>query len=190
MSLILVRHSLPDIQPDSPATQWRLSEEGRKRCFHLAECLRSYDLQTFVSSQEPKAVETAHLAAARLGLTSKIATGLHEHERPGVGWTSREIFEAGVQDFFARPDKLVMGSETADQTYTRFASAVEAVLSNHADQNLAIVTHGTVISLFVSRQCKLEPYTLWKRLGMPAYIVFSVPEITLKNIVESIYPPL
>ena len=35
--LILVKHSLPVIDPEKPAHQWKLSPEGKKRCIPLAQ---------------------------------------------------------------------------------------------------------------------------------------------------------
>lgn len=37
--LILVKHSLPVIEPTLPASQWRLGPEGRRRCERLAALL-------------------------------------------------------------------------------------------------------------------------------------------------------
>ncbi len=34
--LILVKHSLPVLEPAVPAREWRLGEEGRRRCAGLA----------------------------------------------------------------------------------------------------------------------------------------------------------
>jgi hypothetical protein len=32
---VLVRHSVPEVDPARPAEEWRLSEEGRARCAAL-----------------------------------------------------------------------------------------------------------------------------------------------------------
>ena len=42
--LVLVRHSLPEIDPAVSSREWRLSEEGRVRSRILAENLVKYDL--------------------------------------------------------------------------------------------------------------------------------------------------
>jgi len=68
--LILVKHALPEIIPTLPANQWHLSEVGRAQCALLADQLAIYAPSALVSSSEPKALETAHLAAdarARIG---------------------------------------------------------------------------------------------------------------------------
>ncbi|HYN87299.1 MAG TPA: histidine phosphatase family protein [Ardenticatenaceae bacterium] len=183
-SLILIKHSLPEIVPGVPASQWRLSEEGHRRCHALARQLAAYQPQVLVSSVEPKAVETAQIVGADLGLSVETAEGLHEHERDNVGFLGNEAFEASVKAFFERPEELVFGSETADEAHTRFAAALSLVLQRHPGVPVAAVAHGTVISLFVARATRIEPFPLWKRLGLPSYVVLSLPEFRLDSVVE------
>ena len=45
-----------------------------------------------VSSEEPKAVETAGIAAGCLGLGCSVYPGLHEHDRTGVPFLGDEEF--------------------------------------------------------------------------------------------------
>lgn len=70
-----------------------------------------------------------------------------------------------------------MGKEIADQAYDRFSQAVSDVLKSYPSHDLAIVSHGTVISLFVSRRCGIPPFEFWQRLGLPSYVVLSLPEM-------------
>ena len=100
--------------------------------------------------------------------------GLHEHVRSRVEHTSQEVFEASVRAFFEQPDQLVYGDETADQAHARFSQAVKAIQERYPGQTpLVIVTHGTVISLFVARACGVDPFPLWKSLKLPCMVVFS-----------------
>jgi broad specificity phosphatase PhoE len=184
--LILIRHSLPEIVPGQPASQWRLSAEGRLRCKALAEQIAPYRPDVIVASAEPKAAETAELVAGALQKPWHIATGLHEHERTNVGWAGREQFEAQVAEFFRRPDALVFGSETAEQAAGRFAAAIAAVTARHPARTLAVVAHGTVICLFVARSAGVEPFALWSRLSMPSFVVLSLPEMALVTVVERV----
>jgi broad specificity phosphatase PhoE len=186
-SLILVKHSLPEMVPGLPANRWHLAEVGRLRCQALAEHLAPYRPDVIVASTEPKAAETAELVAGALHKPWHIATDLHEHERSGVGWLDRAQFEAQVAEFFRRPDAPVFGGETADQAHARFAAAVAALMTaQYPARNLAVVAHGTVISLFVARLAGVEPFSLWSRLGLPSFVVLSLPEMELASVVEHI----
>ncbi|HSR29857.1 MAG TPA: histidine phosphatase family protein [Anaerolineae bacterium] len=181
--LILVRHSLPEMVTGVPASQWHLSAEGRHRCEKLAERLADYSLAAVVASEESKAAETGQTIARILDLPFETATGLHEHQRGVImDLGSREGFQAQVARFFEHPDDLVLGYETADEVYARFATAVSAVLERHPHGNLAIVCHGTVISLFIARANHLDPFPFWKRLGLPAFAVLSLPDLDLLEV--------
>jgi len=71
------------------------------------------------------------------------------------------------------------GDETALEARERFASAVESVTGADPQENIAIVTHGTVLSLFVSQLTGCAVYPFWRGLGMPAIVAFSHPDMEL-----------
>ena len=185
-TLVLVKHSLPEIDPAVPASKWHLSEEGRRRARKLGEKLDRYELDVIVSSIELKAMETAEIASGLLKTPMVIVEGLHEHDRSNVGFLEKERFEQSVSHFFARPADLVFGDETADQVHDRFSKAVYQLSDRFPRLNMAIVTHGTVISLFVSRISELEPFALWKQLGLPSWVVLSRPDLGVVEVCRNI----
>lgn len=126
--LILVKHSLPEIVPAMPASQWRLSETGRLKCSILAGRLAVHHPDVVVASSEPKAAETGQIIANLLGRPFATAEELHEHDRGNVGFLSGEHFEAAIARFFENPQSLVLGRETADQAHQRFAAAIEVII--------------------------------------------------------------
>jgi broad specificity phosphatase PhoE len=174
------------------AAAWRLSEAGRARCRPLTDALAAYHPDVIAASVEPKARETAELVAAQLGCGTEtgcgleIVEGLHEHERATVSFLERGAFDAAVAAFFARPAELILGEETADQAHARFAAAVSGVIARYPGRTIAIVAHGTVISLFAARAAGLDPYPLWKSLELPSYLVLSLPDLHLLTVVESV----
>jgi broad specificity phosphatase PhoE len=99
---------------------------------------------------------------------------------------SREIFEAKIKRFFDEPSSLVFGRETAEQALARFSAAVTEVLDCHPTGSVAIVAHGTVIALWAARLTGDDPFAFWKRLGLPACVVFSRPDLRLVEIVEHV----
>ena len=179
--LILVKHSLPEIVKNVSAHKWKLSDEGRVRAQRLAERLSLYQPEVIVSSIEPKAKETAEIIAKKHGLKLHIVEGLHEHDRSKTPYLSKDEFKAAIREFFEKPDALVFGSETADQTHTRFDQTVRSVLNYYGDKTVAIVAHGTVISLFVSRLTGISDLILWNELGLPSFIVIDVQSAALVN---------
>jgi broad specificity phosphatase PhoE len=171
--LILIKHSLPEIRADVAPNLWHLSEEGKRRAHLLAPKIADYGLQRIFASTEPKASETAEIIASDLKLPFRTYPNLHEHVRPATANFSQAAFEADVAALFARPDELVFGRETADQAHERFQRAVGEIVAANPGQSLGIVAHGTVISLFVSRACGMEPFALWKSLGLPSCVVVN-----------------
>ncbi len=177
--LILVKHSLPKISEDFPAREWLLSDEGKRRAQILAEGLRPYQPEVIISSVEPKAIQTAEVVAHSLKLPIKVVENLHEHDRSSTAYLSRNAFELSIQEFFDKADELVFGNETANQSHQRFAEAVSSVLKKYVNQTIVIVTHGTVISLFVSRLTGIPEYSLWSELGLPSFTVLDLHANTL-----------
>lgn len=184
--LILVKHSLPVIDPEKPAHKWKLSPEGEKRCIPLAQQVAVYQPQLIFSSHEPKAIQTAGILAERLGLSSHLVDDLHEHERPEPGLLSPQDFEEKVKALFSNPITIAFGNESAAQAQARFHKAVINLIAQHPGKTILIVSHGTVISLFLQLVCQVEPFPLWKSLGLPSFIVLSMPDYQLETIVPSI----
>ena len=169
--LILVKHSLPEVRPEIPPAEWVLGEEGRRRCIPLAAVLARYAPDGLISSQEPKAAETARLAAQALDLPVHTFPNLHEHRRTAAGFSTPEVFQEKMRRFFAEPELLVFGEETASQAERRFTTALEEVLQAFPFERPVVVAHGTVISLYVARIAGWEPYELWQSLGLPSLVV-------------------
>jgi broad specificity phosphatase PhoE len=182
--LLLIRHSMPEVRSDIPSTQWALSEGGCQRCISLSEKLRPYRPGTVVTSTERKAIETGDVIAQVLSIPVNTAAGLHEHDRKDIGLLSQENFEAMQRLFFAQPFSRIFGKETAQQALQRFSGALTGVLENYPSGTLAIVSHATVITLWVTGLIGGDPFAFWKRLGMPAYVVFSRPDMELVELVE------
>lgn len=184
--LLLIKHAMPIVQTDVPAAEWALSDEGIAASQRLADILKPYHPTMMVTSTEPKAAQTGQIAAKALHIPCESYINLHEHDRRNVPYTNQEQFHAQVRAFFDQPDMLVMGNETADAAHRRFQSAVNTVLDNYPTGNIAIAAHGTVITLLVARANKLEPFDLWRRLGLPSVVVVDVPGYSLQTVIDTI----
>ena len=184
--LVLIKHSLPDVRPEQPPSRWRLSPEGSRRALELAEALRPMGLERIFSSREAKAVQTAAFAGERLGLGFEVREGLHEHDREREPFASPEDFEVKVRELFRRPSERVFRSESAQEALARFSSAIDAVISEASGADIAVVAHGTVISLFVASKCGVDGFELWQRLGLPSYVVLETPGWRLVEVVEEV----
>ncbi|WP_372784337.1 histidine phosphatase family protein [Phenylobacterium sp.] len=168
-ALILVRHAAPVIEPDAPPPTWRLSAAGREAALALAGRLAAFAPAAVAASPEPKALETAEIIAAQLGLAVSQDPGFAEHRRPDLKFGSRDDFESAMAAFFADPAQPFLGGESGDEAHDRFAAA----LARHAARPLLVATHGTVLSLYLSRRLNLDPFDLWKSLALPEAFVLD-----------------
>jgi broad specificity phosphatase PhoE len=184
--LILVKHSAPHVIPTLPAPSWHLSAEGQQRCLPLARRLAPHCPATIISSREPKAMETAAAVATHLHTAWRCGEDLHEHDRTNVGYLTHEHFTNAVATFFSRPDAVCFGRETAHQGRQRFATAISELLRDTREGNVIVVAHGTVITLFVAYYTGLPAFPLWQRLGLPSFVVLTLPEFGLAEIVEDL----
>ena len=184
--LVLVKHAMPEIEPDKPASSWRLGELGRHRSDLLAARLRGFSPQAVWSSREPKAIETAETVASAFGIPASTLAGLEEHDRSNVPFfETMDEFERAVEHFFREPDRLVLGTETAEQALERFTIAIDQIISaGHADS--VVVTHGTVMTLYAARVAGVRQMCFWSRLGLPSFVVMTLPDMDIQSVADSV----
>jgi broad specificity phosphatase PhoE len=181
--LVLVKHARPIVDPTVPSAEWRLGNPGRDGARALAPRLIAFDPVAVVASVDRKAADTGAILAEYLGVPFEMREGLHEHERRTADFAgTHEEFQARIRALFDRPDELVFGDETARQAQTRFAVAVERAIAEWTpaadgedERALIVVAHGTVISLLAATWYGAEPFPLWDSLGLPSYVVLSLP---------------
>ena len=174
-TLHLVKHGRPDIVPGVPAHEWALAPGALDGLDALAARLRPRP-QLVVSSEEPKARATAAALAGLLGVPWRPMVGLHEQLRYTASLHADPAdFQAELRGFFARPGEVVSGEESADDTHTRFRNAVNAVMRANPQDVVAVVAHGTVISLLAARAANTDPYALWASLGLLEHVTLGWP---------------
>jgi 2,3-bisphosphoglycerate-dependent phosphoglycerate mutase len=183
--LYLIKHSLPEKRPERPSKEWVLGAEGRALAKRLGERLAGAGIARVVTSTEPKAHDTGLVMAGALGdVPVSVADGLHEQERVTAPFCATEAeYVAAIVQLFARPGERVFGEESADEAHARFAAALGRVVAE-SDAPLAVVSHGTVMSLFIARHNRLDVFPLWKSLGLPSCAVLSLPELAMLDLVE------
>ncbi len=177
--LILARHANPEIIDGVHSTRWRLSAEGIVNARKMAKDLVQYAPCQIMSSEERKAQETAEIIAEVTGGAVKTVAGLQEQERSVWPLMSQQAFRARVTEIFRQPTKALYGPESAAAAKTRFVKTVEQLVHRQKDGNLMIVSHGTVMSLFVAAFNMISAEDFWKALGLPAYVVLSLPDFEL-----------
>jgi broad specificity phosphatase PhoE len=171
--LILIKHAPPQVEAGVSSHEWKLSAAGREKAAALAERLRPHAPSIVFTSDEPKAMETAEIVAAALKVQHEVAPDLHEHDRSNVPQMQTREFISSMALFFKKPDELVLGLETAEQAQRRVTVAIDRILTQHEDGDIAIVTHGTVLALYLAPMLEGDAFDLWRRMGLPSYVVLD-----------------
>lgn len=185
-TLVLVKHSLPEIDPAAPPATWPLNDTGRHRSRRLAGLLAPFAPAVVISSPEPKASQTATILASQLGGDVAIEHDLREQERPQLGWMGTAAFEMVVVSSIDRPTDRLHGMEPAGEARRRFTAAVEHLIYRHPEGNLLVISHGTVISLFAAPLLGVPTSDLWRRLGLPSYVAVTLPDLAPVAVVDHI----
>lgn len=143
MTLHLVRHGRPLVDPARPASAWELDPAAYDDVWALRDRLPAG--AAWCSSPEPKALATAELLTdGDIG----VVDDLREHER-AAGWL--EDFEETVRAAFGDPARAAApGWEPLQSCRDRVVPAVRRLLDVHGDQDVVLVGHGTAWTVLVA----------------------------------------
>lgn len=187
MKLLLVKHSTSNHNPDQPAHEWGLTDEGIQRCHALAQHLAPYHPRRLFASTMPKARYTAaHVAESFDHIPIIENPRLGEHSRKtNAPYGTVDEFHTRIKQMFAQPDDHIYGDETANQARVRYSQEIADCLAQvEDDEHVIVVAHGTVNALFTAHHNPIDVYDLWMRLKLPSIIVLDLPTFTLDHVIE------
>jgi 2,3-bisphosphoglycerate-dependent phosphoglycerate mutase len=158
MKIFLVRHgeSIDDIENCyGGASDFSLTESGRKTAEELASRLANAGIQRLFSSPYKRAQETAEIIAKKLGVEVETINDFRERNSYGVlsgvnKTKAKEIFplvfaalEKKPGDYYS--DEVIPGEEPRDEFNARVKNVFVEVTSSAANNDvICIVTHGNV----------------------------------------------
>ena len=131
-----------------------LTDLGRAQVGELAKTLRSRRIAAVYSSRMERAVESADLAAAGLGVRRLVTEGLEEPsvgELAGVSFQdprAHQVFDAWLQGHL---DAGYPGGEDGHTVVKRFKEALEEIADSHRGETVLVFSHSGVMSLVVPR---------------------------------------
>ena len=179
--LVLVRHAQVRLDPELAPERWELTAEGRAAADRLARLDLLAGVEAVVTSPEPKARATAEPIAAAVGVELRVERGLREAERGAAPVDDRAAFVARVDAWL--DGTPVPGWEERDAAAERIVACIERLLDGSSG-DLAVVSHGTVLSLYLARLRRQERVALtdWEAIPLPAVAVVDPVE---RRILES-----
>ncbi len=185
--LLLARHSVPQVSDEADYRQWPLSDEGEVLTARAADYVAGFKPTRVVTSDERKAVQTAQIIAKRVGVSIKVGPGFREHDRVGVAWPGTGQRARELQHFFAKPTERVFGNETAVEALKRFDAALRRCLAERTGP-VAVVTHGTVMSLYLARLTGQDAMDIWLTLGIPSVAIVNESMPSLVSLASDFTP--
>ncbi len=174
MHVYFVRHAAITPKPEVPGPRWNLSATGRVAAEKLGGEAYWADVHGIHTSGEPKAVATAQRIAAANNLPIRIERDLREIE--GRAWVKTGYAEL-VQAYLSGdpPD----GWEPSDVARARMRRCIDGIVGRHTDVSVGIVSHGIVLTLYISDVMDLSPekaIALWESIRFPDIAIFDSTE--------------
>ena len=148
-----ISHPEVVVAPEKPVPAWSLSERGRQRMLTLVSTPLLHQVRWLFASTETKAVEAAEIIAKSRELVVRADSALGENDRSSTGFLPKEKFEAAADEFFAHPSISFHGWERAVDAQRRIVEAVRRNVALAPQDEVAIVSHGAVGTLF---KCHLK----------------------------------
>ena len=149
-------HPQVNIDPQVPVPRWGLSEVGKARTEAVTTTGPLSGTRRVISSGERKAIETAEIIAAKLGVDVEVREAMHENDRSATGFLVPDEFEAVANQFFAQPHVSVRGWERAVDAQRRIVQEVEQVLACDTPGDVLFVGHGGVGTLLYCHYSRFE----------------------------------
>jgi probable phosphomutase (TIGR03848 family) len=167
--LLLIRHAMNDwvgkrVAGWTPGIS--LNEEGQTQATRLSEWLESVPLEAIYSSPLERAMETAEPIASSHGLDIEIRDSIGESRYGELdGKRIEEIFKSELWEQWLRhPSRTRFpGAETTYEVQVRVVAALEQILQEHPEGNIALVSHADPIRVAVAHYIGL-PLDLVGRL--------------------------
>ena len=143
-----------------------LSPEGLHQALMLAEHAPFHHVDAIYSSDLTRALATANILAEKFDLDVKTMPALRETNFGD--WEGRFISELAAESprdfgkFFTDPERChPPHGETFLEAQARVMIAIREIISNHDDQNIVVVSHGSAIRLILGAALDMPIHKMW-----------------------------
>jgi broad specificity phosphatase PhoE len=159
-TLVVARHAEAEYETSEWADEGgSLSALGRKQAVALGEALAGRRVAHVWTSTLARAVQTAEIAAARLGVGVTTRRDLREFgvgEHTGVPKDLDPFLETYLRWLDGDLDVRMPGSETGREIAERVGSVLREIADLHPGETVLVVSHGGAIGLGVPNLCRMD----------------------------------
>jgi probable phosphoglycerate mutase len=147
--IIVARHGQAEYEsPEMNESGGSLTTLGREQAHELGARLRTEKVAAVMCSELSRAVQTAEIAAAVLGLPVRVRERLHEYP-PGdmLGHEADRVFMSSMARSWLMGELAVglPGGETGRQTADRVLGVLDEIADEFRGETVLVVSHGGVI---------------------------------------------
>lgn len=183
--LYLIRHPLTAQDAAQPASSWDVSDAGHEQILALVAAPFWRQVKAVYTSPQRKTTLVGDAVQAAHRIPYSVVADLAEARRDV--WLGPDAFQAAQRAFLAQPAvPPVPEWESAADARARFVAAMDQIGDAHDPaESLAVVTHGTVLTLYVAHLLG-EPldvarwYAYWRGIGFAT--VLPVARDTLRPV--------
>ena len=163
-TVYLIRHAQSHLSPEVSYEDWPLSEQGRLQALRLASFLNSLKIEEVYCSPYLRCRQTVEPFLQATGLSMTPINDLREHLIVReIREDFFEIWKKSWNDF----DFVVDGGESSRQCQRRIVPAITDIVRNSDASEVAIVSHGNAIGLFLNFLASDFGYTNAEQIRNP-----------------------
>jgi broad specificity phosphatase PhoE len=149
-NIYFLRHADTKVVYELPPSKWPLSKRGREQAVRLA-LLGVFDhIDVVISSEEPKAYQTAGPLAIKCKVPIIQNPYFNEINRDYGLMMTTAGYNHTIHKVLVDPDHEEYGWEKPSAALRRFLAGVANVESEYNSDSILIVTHGVVLTLYFS----------------------------------------
>lgn len=157
--LYFLRHFQTEVDPETPVSEWELSEKGRSE---MEEFLASGvpEVDAVYTSPEPKALKLAERVIEQENLELIVCEELREVDRSRRGFIEDHSEYVETAREYLENDYPKTAWEPKSELKKRMKAFVELIEDSEFEEVL-VVGHGLYFSVLLAE----EPYWFWRELG-------------------------
>src|SRR5258708_29268945 len=179
-NLYRIRHPKTHVAPARQPHEWVLSEQGRSQVRKLNEAPFWKTVRALYSSNQPKAIEAAKVIGKTHEIEIIALPGLAEVWRGKEVYLSAAEYDNVLARFFSLPHFSIEGWERATNALARFSETVKYLIDQHPGKSVAILSHGTILTLYTAMLDHQNP-TLerWREIGFATVAAVEIASMLL-----------
>jgi probable phosphoglycerate mutase len=158
-TLVLARHGEAAYEANEWTEGGSLTASGRRQSALLGAALSGRRVAHVWTSPLARAVQTAEIVAARLGVGVTTRTGLREFDPGYLAGRPRDlgpVLETYDRWIAGESDVRLPGGETATELVQRVQGVLEEITDAHPGETVLVVSHGGTLRIGVPALCRMD----------------------------------